>query len=173
MKSTKPYQIQTSYKSDRQRRARKPLHNSPLPAVITRTQTYKNFVRMSPKRRLLLIGWSGGSALVAIALFTTVYFANTLGSTERIMNRNKTGVTLQDQSGQTIARLFNARDVKYVPLTSIAPVAQKAAISSEDKNFYKEPGFSVRGIGFALWQNVKPGGTKGGGSTLTQQLVAS
>lgn len=173
MKSKKPYHIRQDYKTDRQRRARKPMHNSRLPGFIKNRPIVQRFMHLSKKRRIALVAWTGGSALVVIALFTTVYFANALGSKERIMNRSKTGITLQDQSGQTIARFFNARQSKYVPLDQIAPIVKQAAISSENKNFYSEPGFSVKGIGFAVWQNVKPGGSKGGGSTLTQQLVAS
>jgi 1A family penicillin-binding protein len=173
MKSKKPYHLRQDYKSDRQRRARKPLYNSRLPKFITNLEVVQKFMHLSKKRRIGLVAWGGGSALVVIALFTTVYYANTLGSKDRIMNRNKTGVTLQDQTDQTIAQFFNARQTQYVPLSQIAPIAQKSAISSEDKNFYNEPGFSVKGIGFALWQNIKPGGSRGGGSTLTQQLVAS
>lgn len=170
----KPYQVSSAYRNrDRQRRARKPMHNSRLPKFLKDRVFVQNFLRMSRRRKIVLVGWTAGSALVLIALFTTIYFANTLASKESIMNRNKTGVTLQDQSGQTIAQFFNAKSPSYATLSNIAPVAQKAAIASEDKNFYNEPGFSPKGIAFALWQNIKPGGSNGGGSTITQQLVAS
>src|SRR5690606_27375968 len=49
----------------------------------------------------------------------------------------------------------------------------QAAIASEDKDFYDHAGFSPRGIAGAVWQNIKPSGSDGGGSTITQQLVAS
>ena len=43
----------------------------------------------------------------------------------------------------------------------------------EDRNFDSHPGFDLRGIARAAWQNVKAGAITQGGSTLTQQLVTS
>lgn len=171
MKSDKPYIPRQPYRSDSQRRPRKPVHNSRLPGWIAKHPVVLKFSRLSRKRKVILVGWTGLSTLVVIGLFTTVYFANSLGSKQRIMNRNDTGVTLLDQSGTPFYRLYNARTDTYVPLSAISQIAQKAAIASEDKNFYKEPGFSPAGIVNALWQNIKPGGLKNGGSTITQQLV--
>ena len=46
-----------------------------------------------------------------------------------------------------------------------------AVISAEDRRFYEHPGVDVRGIGRALFSNVKAGTIVEGGSTITQQLV--
>lgn len=121
----------------------------------------------------MLATWTGASVLVAIGLFTTIFFANSLGSQESIMNRNKTGLTLLDQNGTPFYEFYNARSETYVPLSQISDPAKKAVIASEDKNFYHHHGFSPLGIANAVWQNIKPGGLDNGGSTLTQQLVAS
>lgn len=43
----------------------------------------------------------------------------------------------------------------------------------EDRNFDSHPGFDLRGIARAAWQNLKAGAITQGGSTLTQQLVTS
>jgi penicillin-binding protein 1C len=87
------------------------------------------------------------------------------------MNRNDTGVTLLDRNGKDFYNFNNAHNDTYVQLKDIAPVAQKALVSSENKNFYSEPGFSITGIANAIYQNVLRTGSGGGGSTLTQQLV--
>jgi 1A family penicillin-binding protein len=129
------------------------------------------FSKMSRRRKIVLLAWSGGSTLILLALFTTVYFANTLGSKERIMNRNKTGVTLLDQNDKVFYTFYNAHSNTYVPLKNIAESAKKAVVASEDKDFYNHAGFSPKGIANALWQNIKPGGLGNGGSTITQQLV--
>lgn len=119
----------------------------------------------------MLIGWTGGATLIVIALFTTLYFANTLSSKDKIMNRNKTGVTLVDQSNTVFYEFYNARSDTYVPLDRIAPVVKQATLASEDKDFYTHTGFSPRGIVNAIYQNIRPNGLNNGGSTVTQQLV--
>ena len=45
-----------------------------------------------------------------------------------------------------------------------------ALIATEDRNFYEHHGVSVRGTARALLSNVT-GGTRQGGSTITQQLI--
>lgn len=171
MKTDKPYQLRQPYQSDKQRRARKPVHKSKLPKWLARRKWVQRFSRLSRKRKIVLVVWTGASSLIVIGMFTTIYFAGTLGSKTRIMNRNDTGVTLLDQTGKPFYQFYNAHNNTYVSLANISPATQKAAIASEDKNFYTEPGFSPAGILNAVWQNVKPGGLKNGGSTITQQLV--
>lgn len=61
-------------------------------------------------------------------------------------------------------------------LDNISPNVQNAVIATEDRNFYKEYGFSIKGIGraFVMYGVNKLLGRdyiSGGGSTLTQQLV--
>lgn len=170
-KSSKLYQPKQPYKTDRQRRARRSAYNSILPVWLARQPLVQRFRRMSRRRKVVLVGWSTASVLVAIALFTTIYFANSLGSKEQIMNRNKTGVTLLDQKGRVFYRFNNARSDTRVPLTEISDVTKQALIASEDKNFYDHGGFSIPGIANAAWQNIAPSGLDNGGSTLTQQLV--
>ena len=46
-----------------------------------------------------------------------------------------------------------------------------AVISAEDRRFFEHPGVDVRGIGRALFSNVRAGTIVEGGSTITQQLV--
>lgn len=169
--SEKQYHIKPSYKPDKVKRPRKSAHSSRLPYWLAKQPFVQKFSRLSRKRKLFLLGWSGGSVLVLLTLFTTVYFANTLGSKDRIMNRNKTGVTLVDQNNTEFYTFYNAHSSTYVPLANISPNVKQAALSSEDKDFYKHAGFSPLGIGNALWQNVRPGGLDNGGSTITQQLV--
>ncbi|GEL14232.1 PBP1A family penicillin-binding protein [Pediococcus cellicola] len=64
----------------------------------------------------------------------------------------------------------------WVKLNQISTNVQDAVISTEDRGFYKEYGFSIKGIGRAalLYGMNKVMGRNyisGGGSTLTQQLV--
>lgn len=167
----KTYHPRQPYKPDKIRRERKSVHKSRLPYWLAKQPLVQRFNRLSRKRKVMLLGWSGASLLVLIALFTTVYFASTLGSQDRIMNRNKTGVTLLDQQGREFYTFFNATSNTHVPIDQISPYVVKAAIASEDQDFYHHAGFSPKGIGNAVWQNIRPGGLNNGGSTITQQLV--
>jgi len=167
----KSYQPRQPYERDRAKRARKSVHNSKLPYWLARLPLVQKFSRMTRRRKIVLVCWTGGSLLVLLTLFTTIYFANSLGSKERIMNRNKTGVTLLDQNDKTFYTFYNAHSNTYVSLEKIADPAKKAVVASEDKDFYKHAGFSPKGIANAVWQNVRPGGLNNGGSTITQQLV--
>lgn len=165
------YHSRQPYKSTSKRRVRKSAHNSILPYRIARLTFVKKIRHMSHTRKFVLVGWSIASFLVIVGLFTTIYFANSLGSKERIMNRNKTGLTLVDQNDEVFFSFYNAHSNSYVALDSIAPIAKKAILSSEDKDFYKHRGFSIPGITNAIYQNLRPGGLDNGGSTITQQLV--
>lgn len=122
-------------------------------------------------KKIFVIAWPTALILVFTAIVTTLMFAGALGSKEALMSRNRTGVTMTDRDGKVFYQFANARSDAYVPLSAIAPIAQKALISSEDKNFYNEPGFSVTGILSAFYQNIISSGQGGGGSTITQQLV--
>ncbi|WP_056947704.1 PBP1A family penicillin-binding protein [Secundilactobacillus odoratitofui] len=82
---------------------------------------------------------------------------------------------IYDKNNSKAGSLY-AQKGTYVPLSKISPNVQKAVISTEDRNFYHEHGFSVSGIGRAVFLLIKNkllnrDYISGGGSTLTQQLV--
>ncbi|WP_336930279.1 penicillin-binding protein 1B [Acinetobacter tandoii] len=61
-------------------------------------------------------------------------------------------------------------DRVLIKLSNVPKPLIEALIATEDRNFYKHHGISVRGTARALVSNVT-GGKRQGGSTLTQQLV--
>ena len=61
-------------------------------------------------------------------------------------------------------------DRQWVSLDKIPPYCRQAVIANEDKSFYENPGFDLRGIGRAFVSNLQ-GGSVQGGSSITQQLV--
>ncbi len=80
-----------------------------------------------------------------------------------------------DNSGDKAGSLYSQKGT-YVKYNQIAPSMKNAVLSIEDRNFYKEPGFSIKGLAraaFLLVKNKLTGSEtiSGGGSTLTQQLV--
>lgn len=58
-----------------------------------------------------------------------------------------------------------------VSLEQVPDILPAALIAVEDRDFYEHWGVSLRGIARAMLANIKAGGVRQGGSTLTQQLV--
>ena len=82
---------------------------------------------------------------------------------------------IYDKKNQRAGSLY-AQKGTYVSLDHISTNVQKAVISTEDRDFYHEYGFSVKGIARAFFLLAKNkllhrDYISGGGSTLTQQLV--
>ncbi len=161
----KPFQRRSSVRRPASTRAASGVHQKGIKGFVQKWR------RLSLWKKVFVIAWPTALILLFIAAVTTLMFAGALGSKEALMSRNRTGVTLTDRDGKVFYQFANARSDTYVPLSAIAPIAQKALISSEDKNFYSEPGFSVTGILNAFYQNIISSGQGGGGSTITQQLV--
>jgi membrane peptidoglycan carboxypeptidase len=71
--------------------------------------------------------------------------------------------------GSTIA-IFYSQDRQPVPLADVPVVTRQAFVDIEDSRFYDHPGVDVRGTFRALVADLS-GGSRQGGSTLTQQYV--
>ena len=123
------------------------------------------FRRLSWPKRLLVLGGSGfGLVLVLIVLgylFTSVPTPNKIATDQ--------STTIAYYSGSPIGVLGKNRQI--VGLDQISPAAQHAVLAAEDRDFYSEPGISLKGIGRALFTNVQAGGVQQGGSTITQQYA--
>lgn len=109
--------------------------------------------------------------VVFIPIFTYFYFARDLQSKDAIMNRKDTGLVLLDDKDRPFFTFYQAQFKSFVPLDQISPFAREAVISSEDKNFYTNPGFSIDSIIRSSLADVEQGKLAYGGSTITQQLV--
>lgn len=80
-----------------------------------------------------------------------------------------------DHNGKSAGSLYSQKGT-YVSLNKISSNVSNAVLSTEDRNFYHEHGFSVKGLARAAYLLVKNkvlgrDYISGGGSTLTQQLV--
>jgi len=72
--------------------------------------------------------------------------------------------------GKTELGRFGDANRVSVPLDQVPLAMQHAVLSAEDREFYDEGGFSPKGIGRAIWNNLS-GGSVQGGSTITQQYA--
>lgn len=87
---------------------------------------------------------------------------------ETLLAARPTGVTtIFDRNGRVVASIQNGENRELVPLDEISKAMQYAVIASEDIRFYDHFGIDPRGIARALFTR----GTRGGGSTITQQLA--
>jgi len=116
------------------------------------------------------------AAISAIAAFIGLYnfYARDLPPPSEIVKVSEQFETtlIYDRTGQTVLYqvLDPSGDRQYVPLDQIAPDLINATIAIEDRSFYENPGFDIRGILRALWLTLQ-GDVVQGGSTITQQLV--
>ena len=110
--------------------------------------------------------------IIAIGMFA--YFRKDLPNLKDISGSNLGGsISYYDRTGKTL--LFQDYDaLKRIPVKGdqINPYMKQATVAVEDKNFYHEGAFDVRGIIRAGVNDVtnRSGGLQGG-STITQQLV--
>ena len=74
--------------------------------------------------------------------------------------------------GHTIlAVLRGSQSRVLVPSQDISPWMKQAIVATEDKRFWEHRGIDIRGMGRALWADIRHQGAVQGGSTITQQFV--
>ncbi len=130
------------------------------------------FWNLSLRQKLLVVGLPTLLILIIIPLITYALLARDISDPERLMNRNNTGVELLDINDTAFYSSGTSKPLKLLKLEEISKTTTDALISSEDKDFYKHSGVSLRGLFAALYANVaNRDATAYGGSTLTQQLV--
>lgn len=126
-----------------------------------------------PHPLLKLVYIMGGGALVFAGLTLLWIALSPAPDFQSFLNRKiAVSTKIYDRTGETVLYDLNT-DVRRleVPLESISPYVQKAAIAIEDDQFYSHSG--VRPISFlrALIANIQSGSYSQGGSTITQQVV--
>jgi penicillin-binding protein 1A len=76
-----------------------------------------------------------------------------------------------DDQGNRIGTLLNNDNRILVDSGDISPYMKEAAIAIEDRRFYEHNGVDLKGLFRAGLENVLPGGSTQGGSTITEQFV--
>jgi membrane peptidoglycan carboxypeptidase len=116
---------------------------------------------------------AGGSVALAVGVYA--YYARDLPNPDDIVKAHQQFETtlIYDRSGQTVIYQVldpSGGDRQSVPLSAIPRHLINATVAIEDKSFFDNPGFDVRGIVRSVYIAIQ-GGTVQGGSTITQQLV--
>ncbi|MCK9344730.1 MAG: penicillin-binding protein [Candidatus Pacebacteria bacterium] len=110
----------------------------------------------------------GGAFLFAGVLILWTSFMKLPDFTEFHDRKVAQSTKIYDRTGKIL--LYDVhQNVKrtIVPFADISPWVKKAVISIEDSAFYEHHGVSFRGVARAIIY----GGTRGGGSTITQQVI--
>jgi penicillin-binding protein 1A len=84
---------------------------------------------------------------------------------------SKDNSVLLDYQGRKLGILTNNQNVVLVGQYQIAPAMKHAIIAIEDRRFYSNSGFDVKGTVRAFWQDVTNQRAVQGASTITQQFV--
>jgi len=104
--------------------------------------------------------------------YVLVSAARNLPSPERLSETNGPLTTeIYDRNGQLLYRLYEGKNRTLVSLDTLPNYLVQATVAIEDKHFYSHPGVDIEGMTRAIRDYVEEGEIKGGGSTITQQLI--
>ncbi|RMC49126.1 PBP1A family penicillin-binding protein [Lactobacillus sp. ESL0228] len=111
--------------------------------------------------------------LLSIILVVCTYYTVKV-KTSNISNLKaslSTTTAIYDYKGQKAGSLYSQKGT-FVEYNKISPNVRNAVISTEDRTFWNNSGFSIKGMGRAALSLVlHRGQIAGGGSTITQQLA--
>ena len=119
------------------------------------------------KRRRWPIYLYSVAALILITLIWLVITAPLSRALEPLPNP---ALLMLSADGHPIA-LRGAVKEAPVDVKSLNPLTPAAFVAIEDRRFYRHWGIDPRGIGRAMIANLRGGGVREGGSTITQQLA--
>ena len=118
------------------------------------------------RRRWPLVLYSV-AALIVVTLIWLVITAPLSRALEPLADP---ALLLTSDDGHPIARRGAIKEAP-VDVTKLNPLTPAAFVSIEDRRFYRHWGIDPRGIARALLADLRGGGVRQGGSTITQQLA--
>jgi len=122
----------------------------------------KSFVLIIP-----ILIFSGISFYIFNLIFTTLKFDPSKNKISRTTKYSYVILSSENKILGKLSRKFEIDNSQHkIPLSF-----KHSFISSEDKRFYKHNGIDLKSISRALFQNIRSGYVKEGGSTITQQVA--
>jgi penicillin-binding protein 1A len=106
----------------------------------------------------------------ALILATLVWLVVTAPLSRALEPLDDPALLLLSDDGHPIARHGAIKEAP-VDVTKLNTLTPAAFVAIEDRRFYRHWGIDPRGIGRALVADVRGGGMRQGGSTITQQLA--
>jgi len=120
-----------------------------------------------PKRRRWPIYLYSISFLI---LATLVWLVITAPLSRALEPLQDPALLLMSDDGHAIARRGAIKEAP-VDVTKLSPLTPAAFVAIEDRRFYRHWGIDPRGIARAMFADMRGGGVRQGGSTITQQLA--
>jgi penicillin-binding protein 1A len=130
--------------------------------------------RIRKLRLLALIGVLGVLALTAFSYGLIMAVSQQLTGLDPFKQATRQQVDgyIYAGDGHTIlAVLRGSQSRVLVHSAQISPWIKQAIVATEDKRFYEHRGIDIRGMGRALWADIRHKSAVQGGSTITQQFV--
>ncbi|WP_070156920.1 transglycosylase domain-containing protein [Sphingobium phenoxybenzoativorans] len=121
------------------------------------------------RKKLRILAWIA-AGLLAIFFALVAWLAVTAPLSRSLKPIAPPSITLISADAKVIARKGAIID-KPVAIADLPKRVPEAFMAIEDRRFYSHWGIDPRGIARAMWRNLWAGGTKEGGSTITQQLA--
>lgn len=110
-------------------------------------------------------------SVISIALFLYFFIFKTLPSPNELTQKTpQVSTKIYDRNGYVLYKIYKDQNRTIVPLSQIPIHVRLATLAAEDAEFYNHPGFSLKGITRAIFEDLQTGSLQGG-STITQQLV--
>ncbi|MGI8705595.1 MAG: transglycosylase domain-containing protein [Sphingomicrobium sp.] len=109
-------------------------------------------------------------SLLGLILLTLLWLVVTAPLSRALEPLPDPAMLFLSEEGRPIARRGAIKEAP-VEVAKLDPLTPSAFVSIEDRRFYRHWGIDPRGIGRAALANVRAGGVREGGSTITQQLA--
>ncbi|MEN3342208.1 MAG: penicillin-binding protein [Actinomycetota bacterium] len=129
--------------------------------------------RIRKLRLLALLGVLGLLTITAFSYGLILAVGQQLQGLDPLrQQRQQVDGYLYAADGHTILDVLRGDQSRVlVPSEAISPLMKQAIVATEDRRFYEHRGIDLRGMGRALWADVRHKAAVQGGSTITQQFV--
>ena len=135
---------------------------------------------MSPPRRRRVRKRRLAALLAVLALLAGLSFsfglvravASEIPALDPAAERSDVDTVVYASNGRSVLAVLRGDESRVLVRTEdIAPIMRQAIVSTEDQRFFDHDGIDLRGVGRALWADIRNQAIVEGGSTITQQFV--
>lgn len=140
--------------------------------LAPRRNTYSNVQRIFLLSKAAKFAFIALIALILFIPLAILWISRDLPQPGKIaLAKYNDATRIYDRKGILLYSVYKDENRTYTTIDQIPKLLQEATISIEDKDFYKNNGFSIWGTLRGTIGNVLLGRRAAGGSTITQQLV--
>ncbi len=148
----------------RPRRRRRRSYSVSLPSFLS----FSNVSFWSKATKIALITFIVGIVSLPLLFF---WFSRDLPTPGKLVeSKYKDATRIYDRDGELLYSVYQDQNRTYVSLDKIPEYLKEGTIAIEDKDFYKNKGFSPIGYVRVVWNALRGKGLAGA-STISQQLV--